>query len=313
MDRVVAAAADLAQPGDTVLLAPGCASMDMFAELRRARRRLRRGGAPAPRGLTDRRRTDDGRGGERDDHRPPTPPSAPAATATPPAARLVRRRSAHALDRPLTSYYLLLGASALLLTIGLVMVLSASSVYSFEHHDGDSYAVVKRQLMWVVLGIPCALGRLAAAAPGDPRSSPGSALHRLGGAARADPDRRWASTVNGNTELAGARPARRSSPRRSPSSRSCCGPPTSTPTRSGCSATGTTSLIPVVPVHARRHRAGRRRPATSAPRWCCSRSCSAMLWVVGAPAAAVRRLALTVVGVVALCLATHQRRAAASG
>ena len=31
MDRVVRAAADLARPGDTVLLAPGCASMDMFA------------------------------------------------------------------------------------------------------------------------------------------------------------------------------------------------------------------------------------------------------------------------------------------
>jgi UDP-N-acetylmuramoylalanine--D-glutamate ligase len=31
MDRVVQAAADLAHPGDTVLLAPGCASMDMFA------------------------------------------------------------------------------------------------------------------------------------------------------------------------------------------------------------------------------------------------------------------------------------------
>ncbi len=61
-----------------------------------------------------------------------------------------------ALDRPLTSYYLLLGASALLLTIGLIMVLSASSVYSFEKHDGDSYAIVKRQLMWVALGIPCA-------------------------------------------------------------------------------------------------------------------------------------------------------------
>ena len=61
-----------------------------------------------------------------------------------------------ALDRPLTSYYLLLGASALLLTVGLIMVLSASSVHSFEVYDGDSYAIVRRQLMWVAIGIPCA-------------------------------------------------------------------------------------------------------------------------------------------------------------
>lgn len=61
----------------------------------------------------------------------------------------------HALDRPLTAYYLLLGASGLLLTIGLIMVLSASSVYSFENL-GSSYAVVTRQLMWVAIGLPCA-------------------------------------------------------------------------------------------------------------------------------------------------------------
>ena len=60
-----------------------------------------------------------------------------------------------ALDRPLATYYLLLGSSVLLLTIGLIMVLSSSSVYSFRTFD-DSYAVVKRQLMWVVIGVPLA-------------------------------------------------------------------------------------------------------------------------------------------------------------
>lgn len=60
-----------------------------------------------------------------------------------------------ALDRPLTTYYLLLGSVALLLTIGLVMVLSASSVYAYREL-GDSYAVVRRQLMWVVIAVPAA-------------------------------------------------------------------------------------------------------------------------------------------------------------
>lgn len=61
----------------------------------------------------------------------------------------------HALDRPLTSYYLLLGSSALLLVIGLIMVLSASSVYSFKVFD-NSYQIVLKQLVWVALAVPVA-------------------------------------------------------------------------------------------------------------------------------------------------------------
>ena len=61
-----------------------------------------------------------------------------------------------ALDKPLSSYYLLLGASALLLVIGLIMVMSASSVYAYRYYHGDSYAVVKTQLMWMILGVPLA-------------------------------------------------------------------------------------------------------------------------------------------------------------
>lgn len=65
------------------------------------------------------------------------------------------RSAQAALDRPLTSYYLLLGASALLLVIGVIMVFSASSVRSLKE-TGDSYYYVKRQLIWVGLGLPLA-------------------------------------------------------------------------------------------------------------------------------------------------------------
>jgi cell division protein FtsW len=59
-------------------------------------------------------------------------------------------------DRPLTPYYLLLGATGLLLAIGLVMVLSASSVYSYKYEHGNSYYWATKQLMWVVVALPCA-------------------------------------------------------------------------------------------------------------------------------------------------------------
>jgi cell division protein FtsW len=66
-----------------------------------------------------------------------------------------RQSLGHLLDRPLTSYYLLLGASTLLLTIGLMMVLSASSVYSYKVF-GSSYHVFTKQLVWVGLALPTA-------------------------------------------------------------------------------------------------------------------------------------------------------------
>jgi cell division protein FtsW len=88
---------------------------------------------------------------------PPTSAATGSARTSPlPSIRTAYAAVHHALDRPLTSYYLLLGASALLLTIGLIMVLSASSVYSYKFYDGDSYHVVTKQLMWVVIGLPCA-------------------------------------------------------------------------------------------------------------------------------------------------------------
>jgi cell division protein FtsW len=62
----------------------------------------------------------------------------------------------HLLDRPLTSYYLVLGSSALLVVLGLVMVLSASSVSSYQA-SGNSYALVIKQLMWVGAALPFAL------------------------------------------------------------------------------------------------------------------------------------------------------------
>jgi cell division protein FtsW len=57
------------------------------------------------------------------------------------------------LHREATPYYLLLGASMLLLALGLVMVFSASSVIAFSFM-GSSFAIVSKQAMWVVIGLP---------------------------------------------------------------------------------------------------------------------------------------------------------------
>jgi cell division protein FtsW len=57
------------------------------------------------------------------------------------------------LARPLTSYYLVTGSALLLTGIGLVMVLSSSSVSAYRA-SGSSFALFQKQLLWVVLGLP---------------------------------------------------------------------------------------------------------------------------------------------------------------
>ena len=57
------------------------------------------------------------------------------------------------LDRPLTSYYLVLGITMLLLALGLVMVLSTSSAQSIAQ-GGYPYAGFQKQLIGVVAGLP---------------------------------------------------------------------------------------------------------------------------------------------------------------
>lgn len=57
------------------------------------------------------------------------------------------------LDRPATPYYLLLGASTLLLVLGVVMVFSASSVTAFAFL-GSSTAIASKQAVWLLIGLP---------------------------------------------------------------------------------------------------------------------------------------------------------------
>ncbi len=59
-----------------------------------------------------------------------------------------------ALDRPLTSYYLILGITTLLLTLGLVMVLSTSSVAQLAL-GASPYSDFEHQLLGVLVGLPC--------------------------------------------------------------------------------------------------------------------------------------------------------------
>jgi cell division protein FtsW len=70
----------------------------------------------------------------------------------PTSAHEVLRWLRSMLDRPLTNYHLVLGSVALLLIVGLMMVLSASSVNAYLTYR-DSYFYVKRQVIFVAAGV----------------------------------------------------------------------------------------------------------------------------------------------------------------
>lgn len=91
-------------------------------------------------------------------------------TATPPKGRTTQRSTSSAssgrgaartgvnswlarLDSPVTSYYVLLSVSVVLVIIGLIMVLSASSVKSLEQTDNATpYLYFRKQLMFAIAG-----------------------------------------------------------------------------------------------------------------------------------------------------------------
>jgi cell division protein FtsW len=68
------------------------------------------------------------------------------------AARLAKTKFGTWLSRPMTSFHLIVAVTSLLITLGLIMVLSASGVYSYDS-DGSPWAVFAKQVLWTVVGL----------------------------------------------------------------------------------------------------------------------------------------------------------------
>jgi cell division protein FtsW len=67
-------------------------------------------------------------------------------------ARGPRTRFGAWLGRPMTSFHLIIAVTALLITLGLTMVLSASGVHSYDE-DGSPWAIFGRQVLWTGIGL----------------------------------------------------------------------------------------------------------------------------------------------------------------
>jgi cell division protein FtsW len=77
-------------------------------------------------------------------------PAPAKATAAPTAEP--RTRFGAWLNRPMTSFHLIIAIAALLTTLGLIMVLSASGVRSYDD-DGSAWTIFGRQVLWTIVGL----------------------------------------------------------------------------------------------------------------------------------------------------------------
>ena len=63
-----------------------------------------------------------------------------------------QRRFGAWLSRPMTSFHLMVSVATLLTSMGLIMVLSASGVHSYDE-DGSPWSIFLRQVLWTVVGL----------------------------------------------------------------------------------------------------------------------------------------------------------------
>lgn len=56
------------------------------------------------------------------------------------------------LGRPMTSFHLIIAVTSLLTSLGLIMVLSASGVHSYDN-DGSAWTIFGKQVLWTIVGL----------------------------------------------------------------------------------------------------------------------------------------------------------------
>jgi cell division protein FtsW len=82
----------------------------------------------------------------------PAPVTAKAKAKVTSAEHSPRARFGAWLGRPMTSFHLIVAITALLTTLGLTMVLSASGVRSYGD-DGSAWVIFGKQVLWTVVGV----------------------------------------------------------------------------------------------------------------------------------------------------------------